>query len=219
MAFARLVLPFSAAVALTWSPTDASAQSSLVLTPLRMDQVMTPAQLEHAGLGRLTREQRLVLDAWLTRYSAELRRAGSDPTPAASIVASGPGDDGAGTSPNGASEDQAGAVAELNAAPRGRRAVAQLCRDRLELVPITAPLGARLVEAEDDRGYLRLADGTLWEIALPDRPVTDAWRGRDYVVVSRAPASVGEYDHVLVNANARTQAFARFAGLVQQRRR
>jgi hypothetical protein len=54
MAFARLVLPFSAAVALTWSPTDASAQSSLVLTPLRMDQVMTPAQLEHAGLGRLT---------------------------------------------------------------------------------------------------------------------------------------------------------------------
>ena len=65
-------LLFAGLMALS-APTLA-AQAPLALVPLRMEQVMSPSQLEQAGLTRLTREQRLALDAWLTRYSAELRR-------------------------------------------------------------------------------------------------------------------------------------------------
>ena len=98
-------------------------------------------------------------------------------------------------------------------------AQAPLARVPLWDAPATAPLGARLVAAPDDGGFVRLADGTLWEISLPDRPTADAWRVHDYVAVAPAPAGVGEYDHILVNAHARTRVFARFAGLVPPRRR
>ena len=56
-------------------------------------------------------------------------------------------------------------------------------------VPLTAPIGARVVETPDDGGYVRLADGTVWEVNLPDRPITDAWHAGDYVTVSRVAAA------------------------------
>ena len=42
----------------------------------------------------------------------------------------------------------------------------------------------------------------------------------DYIAVSRAAVTVGDdYDHLLVNAPARTRAAARFVGLASPRRR
>lgn len=180
------------AAVLALSTPALAAQTPLALVPLRMDQVMSRLQLEQAGLSSLTGEQRLVLDAWLTRYSAEVRRGDA---PAADIM-----------------ETEAS-----NERPRAVRRERQ--GGRRTDVPVTVPIGARLVAAPDDGGFVRLADGTLWEISLPDRPTADAWRVRDYVAVSPAAAGVGEYDHILVNAHARTRAFARFAGLAPPRRR
>ncbi|HEX6052603.1 MAG TPA: hypothetical protein VFZ21_25235 [Gemmatimonadaceae bacterium] len=184
-------LTLSSAAVLALSPVPLTAQEPLALVPLRMEQVMSPSQLEQAGLTRLTREQRLALDAWLTRYSAELTY-GDDPR--TDVVLR-------------------GVSAEPPQVMQRRRP-----RGIVPEAPETAPIGARLVAAPDDGGVVRLADGTLWEISLPDRPTTDAWQVRDYVVVSPAPAAVGECDHVLVNTHARTRVFARFAGLVSSRR-
>jgi hypothetical protein len=190
----RFPLLLSSAAVLALSTPTLAAQAPLALVPLRMDQVMSRSQLEQAGLTRLTGEQRLVLDAWLTRYSAELTHG--DDGPAADVM-----------------------VTEASTErPQAVRRTWQRGSSRRD-APVTVPIGARLVAAPDDGGIVRLTDGTLWEISLPDRPTADAWRVRDYVAVSPAAATVGEYDHILVNAHARTRAFARFAGLVPPRRR
>lgn len=183
----------SSAAVLALSAAPLAAQAPLALVPLRMEQVMSPSRRLEAGLDRLTREQRLVLDAWLTRYTAELRN----------------GEDG--------SAAHATTLQASNEPPRAPQRQRQ--RGVRPSTPVTAPVGARLVASPDDGGFVRLADGTLWEISLPDRPTAEAWRVRDYLAVAPAPAAVGEYDHILINAHARTRAFARFAGLVQPRRR
>ena len=82
----------------------------------------------------------------------------------------------------------------------------------------TTPLGSRLAEVQEDGGYVRLADGTLWEIYLPDRTAADTWETGDFITVSRAAAATGDFDHMLVNAPANTRAYARFAGVVGRRR-
>lgn len=197
MTLHRLLVCLSTAGAIAGPATPLAAQSALVLVPLRMADVMSPADLERAGLENLTREQRLALDSWLTRYAAELRRSAAG---------------------NGAAIDQ---PARWDASPRAgdQPGRGRWFRDRRIIAPITAPPGARLVATPDDGSYVRLADGTLWDVYLPDRPDVDAWRRGDYVIVSRAAAGVGEFDHLLVNASARSRAFARFVGLVAQRRR
>ena len=70
-----LVLSLSSAAAVALGARAMAAQSPLMLVPLRMDQVMSADQFTRAGLSRLTPEQRLHLDSWLTRYTAELRQA------------------------------------------------------------------------------------------------------------------------------------------------
>jgi hypothetical protein len=86
-------------------------------------------------------------------------------------------------------------------------------------VPLSAPPGARVVSTPEDGGRVRLADGTLWEVYLPDRTATVVWRRGDYVAVSRAPTAVDGYDHLLVNGAARTRALVRFVGFFPPRRR
>jgi len=201
----------SVSVAVFTCAASSFAQAPLALVPLRMDQVMTSAQLERTGIGNLTREQRLTLDAWLTRYSAELRREVArqlpQPTPEAGQVT-------AAQAANPALEDGTG-LSDVDAPPEQPHA-----RRRFRAqpsLPLTAPIGARLAATPEGGGYLRLSDGTLWEIYLPDRPATVTWRRGDYVAVSRAAAAVGEFDHVLTNAPARIRAFARFAGLALRR--
>jgi hypothetical protein len=64
-----------------------------------------------------------------------------------------------------------------------------------------------------DRGsYIRLEDGTLWEIALGDRPATATWQPNESIVVRTIGAPTGDYEYELVNADNRLKAAARFAG-------
>lgn len=129
---------------------------------------------------------------------AELERSGlARLTPAERIVLDGL-----------TADDDAGG--EERAGTQGRRPF------RMLPLPITAPPGSRLAATLEEGNYLRLADGTLWEVYLPDRTATVTWQRGDYIAVSRAPAGVGEYDHVLANAPHRTRAHARFAGLARR---
>ena len=202
----------SAAVAL--AATAMAAQSPLMLVPLRMDQVMSSDQLARTGLASLTPEQRLHLDAWLTRYTAELRQAmersantiaGTGPVSMRRAVATSSATRNRAVSAGGNASDEDGTSAQQP------RAVGWT-------VFSTTPLGSRLAEVQEDGGYVRLADGTLWEIYLPDRTAADTWETGDFITVSRAAAATGDFDHMLVNAPANTRAYARFAGVVGRRR-
>jgi len=212
MRIRSLVLSVSSAAALAGGGTGLTAQSPLMLVPLRMDQVMSPDQFARAGLARLTPEQRLHLDGWLTRYTAELRQAMERPTNA--IAGSGrvtvrP------ASATVAAPDDGDAADVTDGQPFQRRGVHGVPYT----IFYTMPPGARVVGTPEDGGYVTLADGTQWEIYLPDRTTTVTWQRGDYVSVSRAPAGVGDFDHVLMNAPANARAYARFVGLVSRRGR
>ena len=187
--------------------TSASAQDKLVLVPVRASEVMTAAQLQQTGVTSLTPQQRLMLDAFLTRYTAELRAALA--SPAGARVAQAPHSNGSASDDSGPPEVEEGETAQGRIGPRPGMWLGQWA----------PPPGARVSATPEDGGYVRLADGTVWEVYTPDRTATVVWKPGDYVVVSPAPMASNEYDFLLVNATDRTRALARFVDVVRPRRR
>jgi hypothetical protein len=185
-------------------PQD-TPQDKLVFAPVRASDVMSAADRQRTGVDRLTPEQRFALDTWLTRYSAEIRgSAPPQPQQATGRTVFAPSaDDASATEPD-----------DENTQPRGRR-----YRDQLWTPLITVPPAARLVSTPDDGSFVRLADGTLWEVYPPDRTSTDEWHPGDYITVSLASTAVGDFDHVLVDTNANTRAHVRFVDVVGGSRR
>lgn len=189
------------AASLLAQDTPDQLKDKLIFVPIRATQVMSAADQQRIGIDHLTPEQRFALDAWLTRYSAELR-ANAFRQPAA----------GAGRS-IAASSTEESAPSEASAAP-------EQYGHRGGWSPLsTLPPAARLVSTPDEGSFVRLADGTLWEVYTPDRTFTDEWQEGDYITVSQAPSAVGEFDHVLVDTNANTRAHVRFVDVVGSRRR
>lgn len=186
--------------------TMLAQQDKLVFVPIRASEVMSAADRQRIGVDGLTPEQRFALDVWLTKYSAELRASAAPIQPQRT-----------GGRTIFASSDDDGSAAEPEAEPsqRGDRRY-----DGRPWTPLsTIPPAARLVSIPDDGGFVRLADGTLWEVYPPDRTSTDAWNAGDYITVSLAPAAVGDYDHVLVDTNENTRAHVRFVDVVGRARR
>ena len=180
-------------------------QDKLVFAPVRASDVMSAADRQRTGVERLTPEQRFALDVWLTRYSAEIRgSAPPQPQQATGRTVFASSTDGA-----SATEPDDEAIQQ-----RGRR-----YRDQIWTPLITVPPAARLVSTPDDGSFVRLADGTLWEVYPPDRTSTDEWHPGDYVTVSLASTAVGDFDHVLVDTNANTRAHVRFVDVVGRSRR
>jgi len=179
-------------------------QDKLVFVPIRASEVMSAADRQRIGVDQLTAEQRFALDVWLTRYSAELRGSAL-PQPqrgtARTIFASSVDD---------------GSMAEPGAEPS--QGIGSRDRDRIWTPLLTVPPAARLVSTPDDGSFVRLADGTLWEVYPPDRTSTDAWHAGDYITVSLASTSVGDFDHVLVDSNANTRAHVRLVDVVGRSR-
>jgi len=62
-------------------------------------------------------------------------------------------------------------------------------------------------------GLVELADGSRWEIYLPDAPTADSWTPGSLIQVRARPAPIGEFDYVLLNPRERSWATARFRGL------
>jgi hypothetical protein len=189
-------------------PQDKSqdrSQEKLVFAPVRASEVMSAADRQRTGVDRLTPEQQFALDVWLTRYSAEIRGS-APPQPQQAIgrtVFASSAVDAAATEPT-----------DETMQPRGGR-----YRDQFWTPLNTVPPAARLVSAPDDGSFVRLADGTLWEVYPPDRTSTDEWHPGDYVTVSLASTAVGDFDHVLVDTNANTRAHVRFVDVVGGSRR
>jgi hypothetical protein len=221
----------AAVIALACASEPLEAQDRLVFIPVRTGEVMSPEDRDRTGVSRLTSEQRAALDVWLTRYSAELRGATVTPPPVpaaarGTTVFASPTSRGAAiaeqrTSANEPARNEPAANSSEGNESDGSDDVAAQQRRRPRIdrwLPLTAPIGARVVETPDDGGYVRLADGTVWEVHLPDRPTTETWRAGDYVTVSRG-AAAGDHDHVLINGADRTRAFARFVEVVRDRRR
>lgn len=187
------------------APNMPAQQDRLVFVPVRASEVMSAAERQRIGVDRLTPEQRLAFDVWLTKYSAELR-AGAPPAPqrgtAPTIFAS-------------ADDDGSSAEPDAESTQRGGRRF----RDRVWTPLLTIPPASRLAATPEDGGFVRLADGTLWEVYPPDRTSTDAWHAGDYITVSLASTAIGDFDHVLVDTKANTRAHVRFVDVVGRSRR
>lgn len=183
--------------------TQDKLKDKLIFVPIRASEVMSTADQQRIGIDRLTAEQRFALDVWLTRYSAEVRaNAFREPRSGApKAIASSSTEESSPSEP----------LTEPAQSPRGRG---------WGWTPLsTVPPASRLVSTPDDGSFVRLADGTLWEVYVSDRTYTDEWQEGDYITVSQASAAIGDYDHVLVDANANTRAHVRFVDVVGSRRR
>jgi hypothetical protein len=182
--------------------TQDKLKDKLIFVPIRASEVMSAADQQRTGVDRLTAEQRFALDAWLTRYSAEVR-ANAFREPRAG-----------GARAIAASSTEESSPAEAAAPTQSGRG------HGWGWTPLsTVPPASRLVSTPDDGSFVRLADGTLWEVYVSDRTYTDEWQEGDYITVSLASTAIGDYDHVLVDANANTRAHVRFVDVVGSRRR
>lgn len=155
--------------------------------PIQVERVMSSEERAATGIAHLSDAERAAFEAWLARYTATVAAVASAMMPAQGEPAPAP-------------DTAALAAAET----RG---------DRHARGPRTVPLGARVANSADDGTVITLADGTMWEIYLPDRTATSGWHAGDFIIVRPQPAPVGDYGYALVNGAARRTASARFAGL------
>ncbi len=73
---------------------------------------------------------------------------------------------------------------------------------------------------DGEGGTIRLADGTKWDVYLPDRPTVDRWHAGDVVVVRTRNIKVSTgtgnpFDYLLINGRDNSTATVRFAGMQQ----
>ncbi len=79
--------------------------------------------------------------------------------------------------------------------------------------PPSAEYGSRITEVRDGGGYVKLADGTVWEVLLAKRPEADTWKVGDYLLVSaRAVALDGDYYFELINGRSGHGVAVKFKG-------
>ena len=183
--------------ALIAMPAAASAQGSNV----KLDEIMSAQDQMATGVANLSVAQRQNLERWLSRYTgtvaAVARRLESAPTREADAPAT-----------NGAPHAQPSREAPL------RQAEQQDLTGRPWL-PQKLPNGAQMLRSIDGSTFVMLADGTMWEIYLPDRVHADTWRSGDLILVRQASVVSGQFDHELVNGAADSRVSARFAGWVK----
>ena len=70
----------------------------------------------------------------------------------------------------------------------------------------------RVREISGNGSLVELADGTLWEVYLPDRPKTDAWTAAEAVRLRRASVAVNGFDHEMLNGGEADRVLVRFRG-------
>jgi hypothetical protein len=69
----------------------------------------------------------------------------------------------------------------------------------------------------NDGTHVVLADGTIWEVYLPDRPAVNTWRPGDLLIVRESSVTQGEYDYTLKDGRTRRAVYARLVGEVRGR--
>ncbi len=75
------------------------------------------------------------------------------------------------------------------------------------------PLGFYVDSIVDDGRYVRLEDGTLWEVQVDSRATVAGWQQGNFVEVRRIAAPTGDYEWLFIKADAPSrQAAVRFSG-------
>jgi hypothetical protein len=75
------------------------------------------------------------------------------------------------------------------------------------------PYGSRIADVLDGGTKIVLADGTIWEVNLPDRPSTTRWQKGDYVIVAARAIQINNvFFFELINGRDGTQAAVAWRG-------
>jgi len=106
------------------------------------------------------------------------------------------------------------AAQEINVAPQ---AAASDDSARAYGEPTSVFDAHRLARVINEGTQVVLADGTIWEIYLPDRPSVNTWRPGDLLIVRESGIKQGEYDYTLKDARTRDAVHARLVGEVRGR--
>jgi hypothetical protein len=109
---------------------------------------------------------------------------------------------------------QRAAAQEINAAPQAR---ASDDSARAYSEPTSVNSAYRLARVIDEGTHVVLADGTIWEIYLPDHPSVNTWRPGDLLIVRESSVTQGEYDYLLKDSRTRGAVRARLVGEVRGR--
>ena len=80
--------------------------------------------------------------------------------------------------------------------------------------PTTGYNAHRVTRVINEGTQVVLADGTIWEVYLPDRPAVNTWRPGDLLIVRVSGVSQGEYDYTLKDGRTRGAVYARLVGEV-----
>ena len=79
--------------------------------------------------------------------------------------------------------------------------------------PVAVPYGSRIRVVKDGGTSIVLADGTVWEVYLPNRPSTRNWAPGDFVIVTgRAVEQNGEFYFTLTNGRDGSSAAVNWKG-------
>ena len=76
---------------------------------------------------------------------------------------------------------------------------------------VVLPYGLYVSEVIEDGRYVKLEDGSVWEVRLPQRPVASSWQAGDFVQLKTIAAPVGEFETLLTHGDY-DRAEARLAG-------
>jgi hypothetical protein len=109
---------------------------------------------------------------------------------------------------------QRSAAQEIDAAPPSRSTADS---GRAYDEPTSVYNAHRVTRVIGDGTHVVLADGTIWEVYLPDRPAVHTWRPGDLLIVRESSVTQGEYDYTLKDGRTRRAVYARLVGEVSGR--
>jgi hypothetical protein len=118
----------------------------------------------------------------------------------------------------GAGLTQRAAAQEIDAAPQAApqpRSGEDSARAYGE--PTSVYNAHRVTRVINEGTHVVLADGTIWEIYLPDRPTVNTWRPGDLLIVRESSVTQGEFDYTLKDGRTRGAVYARLVGEVRGR--
>lgn len=92
--------------------------------------------------------------------------------------------------------------------------VSQRTDDTTQAENLLGTIGVQSVN--DGASYVVLEDGTVWKVALADRPRVDQWKAGDQVIVRSAPIGEGkDFRYRLVNGRDESDVLVAFRGYAQ----
>jgi hypothetical protein len=84
---------------------------------------------------------------------------------------------------------------------QAQAAAPQLPGCTLNCYSVVLPYGLYVSEVLEDGRYVKLEDGSVWEVRLPQRPVASSWQAGDFVQLKTIAAPVDRFEILLTHGN------------------